>query len=222
MRIKATIIFILGFSSLGAVAQTTQFSLATDVDVIYSFRKQQKFWTIGQTIAGHLHFTPKDGAYAMFSYSGNGKFRNQLEATANDVSTVPQQFDFVNKATMSFYHVSLGWKRYFVGTYNNENGWNLYGYAGFGLVLGKIFNAQSPPVDTFTYHSPVMAGRSSFRRLTIDFAGGFEVPAGGGVYFYTEGRMLVPATDYPNKYLLIYNDAPLIGSVNLGVRILFD
>lgn len=203
-------------------AQTTQFSLSTDFNVIHSFKKDQRFWTIGQTIAGHFHFTPKDGAYTMFSYSGKGKFNNQLEARAKDTATMPQQLAFVNKASMSFYHVSIGWKHYLVGSHNNDYGWNLYGFAGFGLILGRIFNTQLPAIDTFSFHSPVTAGKSGFRRLTVDLGLGFEIPAGGGVYFYTEGRMIRPTTDYPSRYLLINKDAPLIGSVDLGIRILFE
>ena len=141
---------------------------------------------------------------------------------ARDSQAVPQQIGYINRAGLGYNHLSVGWKRYLVGASNTDYNWNLYGYAGFGLFFGRISNTHSVVIDTAAYNLPVLAGDANFKRLTMDLGLGFEVPAGGGVYFYMEGRAMLATTDYPSKYLFVNNDAPYLGSVNLGVRILFD
>src|SRR5688572_18003846 len=89
---KKTIIllFCIAFF-VPSFSQKPQFSLATDFTILRSFKKEQRFWTIGQTVAGHFNFTAKDGLYALLTYSGNGKFSNQVAATAKSIFTIPQQ-----------------------------------------------------------------------------------------------------------------------------------
>jgi len=202
-------------------SQRAQFSLSTDVSVLRSFKKEQRFWAIGQTITGHFNLTPKDGLYVWFAYYGNGKFSNQLTASAKDTATVPQQVAYTNKAIMRFRHFSTGWKHYLKGGSNIEHGWSLYGYGGFGIFFGEIENTHSVAVDSASYTIPVWQGKGNFKRLTLDLALGYEMPVGGDIFFYIEGRVLVPTTDYPSNYLYINENAPLTGSVNTGMRILF-
>jgi hypothetical protein len=123
---------------------------------------------------------------------------------------------------MLFRHLSIGWKHYLKGVYNSEDKWNLYGYAGFGLLIGRIENTHSVVIDSANYFIPVLAGKANFKRLTLDLGVGFEIPVGGDIFFYMEGRTLIPTTDYPSDHLFINKDAPLVGSVNIGLRILFD
>ena len=122
---------------------------------------------------------------------------------------------------MSSAHISLGWKHYFIGAFDEETGFNLYGYAGFGLMMGKVENIPSYPVDTAAYAIPVINGIGHFKRMTLDLALGIEVPFGGDLYAYFEGRTLVPTTDYPSPYLLVNDNAPFTIAANLGIRILF-
>lgn len=160
--------------------------------------------------------------YFLTSYSGNGKFSNRLAATAKDSLAIPQQVGYTNKGSMRYNHISIGWKHYLKGVYNSEFQWNLYGYAGFGLLFGQIENTHSVVIDSAVYTMPVLKGKSSFKRLTLDLALGFEVPTGGDLFFYLEARTLVPTTDFPSHYLLINKDAPLTIGMNTGIRILFD
>lgn len=202
-------------------SQQVQFSLATDLSGLRSFKKGQQYWAIGQTVHLHFHITPRDGAYAWISYFSNGKFKNEINAIAKSPATTPQQIAYRNEAEMRFKHISLGWRRYLKGTPDAEKTWNLYGSAGFGLMLGRIFNRHSVIIDTSNYVVPVRSGKANFKRLTLDLGLGTETPVGGDIFLYFEGRVLVPATDYPSKYLFINNNAPFTGSANLGVRILF-
>lgn len=205
-----------------ANAQPTHFSLATDFTVVHSLKKNQRYWTVGQTIAGNFHFTGKDGIYTLFTYSGSGKFSNRLTSYARDAGAFPQEIGYINKAQLSYRHLSIGWKHYLKGASDNEENWNLYGYGGFGLMFGKIKNTHSVAIDTAAYIVPVLAGEDKFNRLSVDLGLGFEIHVGGGIFVYFEGRGIIATTGYRSKYLYVNNDAPCTGSANLGIRFLFD
>lgn len=217
-------IYLLLFALLvsHAVTAQTKFSIATDLGLQRNFKKEQQFWAIGHTIQGQFHFTPKNGLYLWVSYYSNGKFKNDLAATAKSILTIPQEIDYTNNATMSLKHFSTGWKHYFKGSSEIEEGFSIYGYAGFGLLFGRIENSHSVAIDTNNYYVPARAGKAKFKRLTADLGLGWEAPIGGGLYVYTEGRFWVPASDYPSKYLFVNKNAPLAGMLNIGVRVLFD
>jgi hypothetical protein len=213
------LLLLLPLSSL--FAQQTRFSLSTDVNVLRSLRKQQRFWAVGQTVTGHFHFTSRDEAYAWVIYYTNGVFHNQLNATAKLPTTIPQQVAYTNKGRMRIRQISLGWKHYLKGAFDSEDKWNLYASAGWGLLMGMIENSHSVKIDTAKYNVQVLEGSAHFKRLTADFTLGYEKPVGADVFLYLEGRVLVPITDYPSRFIYIYDNAPFVGSVNLGVRILF-
>lgn len=201
--------------------QKTEFSLATDVGLLRSFRPEQQYWAAGHTIIGHFHFLPTDGAYAWFGYYSDGKFNNSLTADAKASATSPQQISYTNKAELRFKHISLGWKHYIIGTYDRDK-WNLYATGGFGLMLGRVINSQSVTIDTAYYNTPVQNGKGHFRRLTFDLALGGEFPVGASIYIYSEARVLIPTTDYPSPYLVTNDRAPFTGTFCIGVRVLFD
>ena len=202
----------------------SQFSIATDLSVLRNFKEEQRFWAIGQSVQGHIHIAPRDGAYAIFTYYTTGKFSNRLVAKAKSTGTNPQQFNFFSNAEMRLRHLSIGWKRYLNGVYNGDDTRNLYGFAGFGLLWGNIQNTYDRLIDTALYNTPSnpIMGTGSFKRLTLDLAGGWEIHVGGDIYLYAEGRVWIPASDYPSEYLLVNDRAPLIATLHLGFRILFD
>ena len=212
---------MFAFFSAVVFSQPTQFSIASDLGLQRSFKKRQQYWAGGHTIQVQFHFTPKNGAYAWISYYTNGKFSNNVTATAKSSATSPQQINYVNNALMRFKQISIGWKKYLKGTFNTEEGWNIYGYAGFGLILGRIENTHSVLIDTVVYKVPVRVGKANFKRLTLDLGLGWEAPLGADIFIYAEGRAWIPTTDYPSKYIFVNDNAPLVGMFNVGVRILF-
>jgi hypothetical protein len=199
----------------------TRISLASDFSVLRSFKQEQKFWAIGQTVHLHIHFTPTDGAYAWISYYTRGKFKNQVTANANSPFTIPQQIEFTNNSEMRLKHISLGWKHYLSGSTDSESGLNLYNYLGFGLILGLVENEHSIGLDTSTYNLPVFGGRANFKRLTIDLGLGAEFPIGADVFVYLEARACIPTSGYPSQHILKNENAPFVGALNTGLRILF-
>ena len=205
-----------------AFSQQPKLSISNDLGLQHSFKKEQRYWAGGHTIHLHLHFTPKEGAYSWISYYSVGKFSNDIMASAKLPATSPQQINYVNKAEMRFKQFSLGWKHYLKGAFNSEDKWNLYGYAGFGLMLGRVLNNHSLTIDTSLYNVPVRSGKANFKRLTLDLGLGWEVPLSSDIFFYNEARVWIPTTDYPSNYLLVNKNAPLVASLNFGIRILFD
>ncbi len=202
--------------------QGIRLSVATDLGLQRSFKKEQQYWAVGHTVHLHFNYNPRNGVYAWLSYYSNGKFSNQLVATAKSPSTNPQQINYANHAQMRFKHISFGWRHYLKGTISSDKTFNIYGYAGWGLMLGRIENTDEPQIDTTLYTLPVNLGKGNFKRLTIDVGLGWEWPIGSDIYFYNEGRVWLPTTDYPSKFLFVNRKAPLVASLNVGLRILFN
>ena len=200
----------------------TAFSIATDLSAVRNQKANQQFWTAGNTIKGEIHLTKKHGPYMWVSYIIAGKFKNRLSAEAISPSTSPQSLAFTNKAKMNLKQVSIGWKHYFKGGSNTDDSWSFYGLAGFGIIGGSVSNSFQTAIDTSLYTVPVINGSSRFKRLTADLGLGWEIPISGDLIIYNELTAWVPASDYPSKYLVANNKAPMIVSFHLGLRIYFD
>ena len=221
-HLKKIILSLLAAFSFTVVFSQPSFSLCNDLGLQRSFTKEQRFWAIGHTVQGNFHFDTKTTIYLWFSYYSNGKFNNAVTATAKSALTIPQQVNYLNSAKMRLKQFSTGWKKYLVGSFNSYKNWNLYGYAGFGLLLGRVTNTHSVAIDTSVYNVPVRSGKANFKRLTFDLGLGYEIPVAGDIYFYAEGRVWIPTSDYPSKYIFINNNAPFVGMLNVGLRVLFE
>jgi hypothetical protein len=221
-KIKPILLLIACALSQPVFSQV-RISGSTNLLVLRSFKKDQRFWAIGQDIMVDWHFTNKGGAYVSLSYSSNGNFTNQLSATAKATTTSPQEISFTNKAQLRLNQISLGFKHYFVGNTDAEVNWNLYSITGFGLMFGRITNSYSTPIDTSLYNAPdqPISGTGHFKRLTLDLGLAWEVPLSADIYLYANGKVWIPTSDYPSKYLFVNENAPLVGMLGLGIRILF-
>ena len=216
---RITITFFFVFFITTAFSQQ-RFSIATDISIQRNFQKEQQYWALGHTIQTLFHLTPKQGIYAWFAYYSNGKFKNKVTATAK-TPIVNSEINYINAARMRLKQISVGWRRYLKGTPDAESGWNLYGNAGLGLLLGGVLNTHSVSIDTAFYTVPVLNGHANFKRLTLDLGMGLETPLGGDFYLYADGRVWIPITDYPSRYIFVNNNAPLVGMLGVGIRILF-
>ena len=216
-----TITFLFALFGIAAFAQDPRFSFATDAGIQRNFKKQQRYWAAGHTTQAQFHITPKNGVYVSFAYYSPGRYINNIAADAKSLQTTPQQINYTNTGKMRLKHLSIGWKKYLRGTPDIEKGWNLYSNAGFGLLLGRVDNSHSMGIDTALYSVPVVSGTGKFKRLTLDLSLGWETPIGGDMYFYTEGKVWVPTTNYPSKYIFVNSNAPLVGMLSGGIRIIF-
>lgn len=202
--------------------QQQAFSIATDLSILRNLHPQQKFTTIGQTVKANFHAGPKDAAYAWVSYYGNGNFRFNEVAVAKSPLVNPQQINFSVRSSFRYNQFSLGWKRYFIGTYEEERGVNIYGYGGFGILFGRIQNNYSRSIDTSVYSATApLAGTGKFTRLTLDAGIGAEKAIAPFFFIYTELRTWLPASDYPSDYLRSNDNVPSVLALNIGARILF-
>ena len=213
--------FLLSNSCLFA---QVKFSAATDVSVMHNFDPQQKFTVIGQTVLPQWHLDKKNTVYAWLLYHANGKYENTLIATAKAPGTQPQTISFTNQSTMRLRQISFGFKRYLVGSFDHLEKFNLYVAGGFGVMYGHASNTFSTNIDTalYTVQYNVAHGSGDFKRLTFDITGGAEFPVSYEIFIYSEIRMYIPTTDYPSSYLMNNSHAPFLGSINLGIRIIFN
>lgn len=215
-------IFLLVASFLSA-ALWAQYSIGTDVSLLRSFSKDQRFFALGQTVQVNFHVSKRGTGYAGIAYYTSGRFKNNLRATAKDININPVTVDYTSGSVLRYRQVSLGWKHFFKGSYDEELTWNLYGLAGFGLLLGTVTNTFNKPVNATNYNVPprAVAGSAFFKRLTFDVGIGAETALGTGIYVYSDIKTWLPASDYPSPYLY-NNDVPRIILVNGGIRILID
>ncbi|MFN8288846.1 MAG: hypothetical protein U0U70_01190 [Chitinophagaceae bacterium] len=218
---KIVLVILLLTVAGSSFSQQGRISIATDLSLQHNFKKEQRFTVIGHTVQAQFHLTPKEGIYVWFVYYSNGKFKNNLSAVAKSPSTTPQTIAYVNSANMRLKEFSVGWKKYLKGTCETETGINIYAYAGFGLLLGRVENSHSVGIDTSQYEVPVISGRANFKRLTIDPGIGIDRNLGGDLYGYVEARVWIPTDGYPSRYIYINERAPWTGMVSVGLRILF-
>ena len=219
---NAIVIFCL--LCCNCLAAQVKFSLATDVSLIHCFDDQQKFTSVGQTVIPQWHFDHKSTLYGWFSYHANGEYTTTLTATAKSPATQPQSFNFNNESAMRLRQISIGYKRYLLGSFENLEKFSLYAAGGFGLMFGTASNTFSTYIDTarYTINSKVVHGTGDFKRLTFDVTGGIEFPVAYEIFVYSEIRMHFPTTDYPSSYLVKSSNAPFLCGINLGIRVLFN
>lgn len=136
---------------------------------------------------------------------------------------MPASLAYFSRSSVRYRQLSFGIKNFFRGAYNNEESWNLYAMAGFGLLFGRAENIFSTAVDTAQYFVPQQSveGTGDFKRLTFDLGLGLEFLLGASVYVYTDLRTWIPASDFPSPYLY-NNNTPRNLSVNGGIRVLFE
>ena len=192
--------------------------------MLHNFDGKQKFTVIGQSVVPQWHFDKKTTVYAWFTYHANGKYKSTLVATAKSAAASPQSFSFTNNSEMRLRQFSLGIKKYFIGSFEKLENFSFYAAVGFGLIIGTASNNFSTFVDTslYTVQNNVVNGSGDFKRLTFDILTGFDFPVSYEVFIYSEIRMHIPTTNYPNSYLLKNSNAPFLGGINLGIRVLFN
>ena len=224
MNFFRNIFFLVLFFGNNSAHAQGKFSLATDGSLLHNFESTQKFTVFGQTLIPQFHIDNKTTFYAWISYHINGKYKNELTATAKSPTTQPQTISFVNESQMRLRQISLGVKQYLVGGYAIEEGFSLYAAGGFGLMHGRVTNNFSTSIDTsiYTIQNDMTNGTGDFKRLTFDITGGVEFPISYEIFVYSEMRVHIPTTDYPSKYLFKNSNAPFLAGINLGLRILFN
>lgn len=211
------------FIALTSNAQT-KVSVGSDVSLMRNFSKGQTFAVMGQTVQANFHFTKKESAYAWISYHTQGQFTNAFIALARAPFTNPSAISYQVTGKWRSRQISLGWKHFFKGSFDDEEQWHIYGLAGFGLYFPRVENTYDQPIDTVIYNfsnSP-RAGVGEFKRLTLDFGLGAEFPLSGNFFVYGDARVWVPASDYASPYLHYNRKVPLPLLINAGLRVLFD
>ena len=218
---RTTFLIFALLVSITLFAQFPRFSMATDVGLQRNFKKEQNYLVIGHNTMPIFHLSMKDAVFVSFSYYGYGKYTNSAVALAKSPVVIPQEQHYTNSGRMRAKEFTIGWRRYLVGDFERNDKLNFYGSAAFGVMFGKVINTHNISIDTVDYHVPVRQGVAKFKRLTVDLALGGEHAVGGDFYFYMEARVWIPTTDYPSKYLFVNDNAPFMGMIGAGFRLLF-
>lgn len=216
------LVFFLLISTTG-LAQV-KFSLGTDFAVLRNFDEAHSFTVIGQTVLFQWHLEELTTIYAGIAYYKNGRYSGTLVAEAKQPLIQPPSFTFTTNSEMRIRNLSFGLKRYVKGNFKREGKINAYAGAGFGLLMGEANNYFSRPVDTTMYsiQNNVTEGSGDFKRLSFDLSLGGEIAVVTEIFLFTDIRVFVPTTDYPSPYLLKNEHSPFLGSINLGLRVLFN
>jgi len=199
-----------------------RFSILPDISLMRNFSPGQRFWALGETVQGNVHFSPKETMYGWLTYYTPGKFKNNHSADAKLNTTSPLSIPFRSTSRWRNNEFSLGWKHFFKGAFDNENTINIYSIAGFGLMFTKVENLFNTSIDTTQYNVPLLSGKNKFYRLTLDLGVGAEYPLGADFFIYSDLRTWIPTSDYPSKYLASNKNVPLPLMISAGLRILFD
>lgn len=218
---KRTLLFLVLWVSIEATGQIP-FSISTHLSGLRNFTPRQKFWTIGQQVQASFYFTPKQAGSVSLEYYREGKFKNNFTATAKSILTNPQSFGFTATGRLTYRQVSLGLKHYLKGSYDEQKGINIFGMAGLGFLFARSLNSASSQFDTTRYHSPIILGRGSVRRLSFDAGVGAEMHVGSAVYAFTTVRAWLPASYQRSRSLHNSDKVPLALMAGAGIRILFD
>jgi len=207
-----------------AVQAQIRYSLTTDISAMRNFDGKQPFTVPGQSVGLQWHPDKRYSLYSYFTYHGHGRYLNNLQANAKQPSTQPQVINFANRSEMRLHHLSVGVKKWLNGSFRNTEQLTLYLTGGFGLIMGKAFNTFNVAVDTslYTIQDNIVSGSGDFKRLSLDLSAGLEYPMGYAFFIFSEARVMIPTTSYPSNYLLKNNNAPFLGSLNIGVRIIFN
>jgi hypothetical protein len=156
-------------------------------------------------------------------YYNAGKFSNDFTATAKQQATTPQQQTYKVDASIRVRELSVGWKPYILGTFNNETGWNVYGLAGLGAMFIRLENKSNNLPDTVKYSlaAAPLTGAGNSNRLTLDLGVGFERSLnGGGLFLYGELRSPVLISSHQSPYRHSEANFPKAVIGSFGLRIL--
>lgn len=216
---KCLVLFSLNLILNLSLSAQVEFSLASGISGLRNFSPQQGFSAIGQTVRMNFHFSPKQSAYASLDHYTEGKFNNNFSATAKLPTTSPQQINYIATGRLRYREISLGWKHYFKGAFNEAKNLSFYGTAGFGFLFAKVRNNFQ--VDSNLYAVTPTQGENKIRKLTLDLGGGAEYPLGGNFFLFADGRLWLPASSHTSPYLSNQKNLPLAFMLSAGLRVLF-
>jgi hypothetical protein len=199
-----------------------QFSVNTNVSLTRNFNRQNTYFALGHDVRMEYHFGEKLSGMVSFGYFSNGKYSNRVSAPAILPATSPASITYGVNTKLSMQHLTMGARYFFKGNYKTEQGYNLYGYAGYGILFLQATNTFDSPVDTGRYKALApYEGSGKINRLTLDLALGVDFAVGPDVFLYGESRAIIPMTDYPSNYVRFNKGYPFPLSLNLGIRVLF-
>lgn len=216
---KCIAIAALVFLSVPALAQ---FSIATDINVMRQFGKQQSFWSMAQTVQFSYALKNKESIYLSIGNSTPHDIKDNFITKAKSDTIFPKAIGYVATSSWRTRQFTAGWKHYFTGGYNSEDGLSIYGLAGAGIMSVKISTQFSLGVDTTHYYALTpLAGTQSVNRLSFDVGLGIEKPIMGNFFWYAEAKTWIHKGAFRSPLLARQNEKITPVMIGGGLRILF-
>lgn len=144
------------------------------------------------------------------SYYGNVAFflpnsiTGTTYATASSSTTTPQQIEVADKVTWSMINISVGYKKYFAGAYDDE--FNFYGAVGVGLLFAPLTYKITGDYDDSKYNlsianfdSSIPGTKETLGNATMSGALGVELELKRDLYLTAETALVLPATGYNSR-----------------------
>jgi hypothetical protein len=214
-------IILTVLTALSLFSAKAQFSIGSDLSIVRQIGESKSFWGLAQSVQPSYGLTKKFLFYATLGYTSADKTTNRFTTNALADTITPKKINYSANTEWRTRQFATGIKYYFKGSYDNEEGLNVYGMAGIGVMSIKLTTDYTAGIDTSNYQSfPPYPGEGTVNKLSFDSGLGIEGPLGGNFFWYTEAKAWIPTDKVTSPYLLGSNKVMPI-MVGAGLRVLF-
>lgn len=178
-----------------------QFALGGGLSHNYLF---QGFNSVGINVNGEYAIDELQSTTGNISFFFPSSVEGTTLATAKSSSTNPSQIEVADKTTLTLFHISAGYKRYFIGEIDDE--FNFYGGVTVGLFLGpatyKItgeYDNSEYGVNITNYDPDIPGSRQTLGNYTIGGNLGIEKEMSRDLFLTVETGLIVPAVEFNSQ-----------------------
>lgn len=209
MNLRSLLLIIsLGFS----IPASSQFSIGGDIGYLRTLR-QVNLNNMGLGVNWQLSYHDRLAFSIRANYYAGSKYRYYTTAEANSSFTTPQEIIVEVENTLSYLHVYLGGRFYYLGGYETDFG--AYVLGNLGLLRAPI-TARLIDFDDVHYSSLIEDGaRTRLHNFTFSPGLGLEKKINIG-YLYLDAKVNMVKKKYSGEY--VNYDIPTTIGVNFGLR----
>jgi hypothetical protein len=212
MKSIKQIIAILFISFISSQAYS-QFSLGGQVSFLNLFGGTG-LKNFGLGVKGEYAQSEKTILYGGINYFLASKYSDMTYANALSSLTSPSQIEVDVEYKVSFFHIYVGAKRYFIGDY--EEDFCFYGFAEAGLLMAPVLTTLSGYDKSLYSATAVDGSKETLTNFTLGFGPGIEKKFDFG-YIFSDIKLTLPANQANGETVEV--QIPASFGINVGVRI---